>query len=114
MSESAEQGSDKSSDKNNSKDYRYLVFIGRFQPFHCGHKAVVDEALKRADNVIMLIGSANLPRSLRNPFSVDERATMIKNAYSPVEAARILMLRYLGVFLKRMRPEVAHDLEMHY
>ncbi|MGO3322452.1 MAG: adenylyltransferase/cytidyltransferase family protein, partial [Psychrobacter faecalis] len=89
MSESAEQGSDKSSDKNNSKDYRYLVFIGRFQPFHCGHKAVVDEALKRADNVIMLIGSANLPRSLRNPFSVDERAAMIKNAYSPAEAARI-------------------------
>ena len=83
MSDSSDQHSDK------NKHYRYLVFIGRFQPFHCGHKAVVDEALKRADNVIMLIGSANLPRSLRNPFSVDERAMMIKNAYSPADAARI-------------------------
>ena len=39
--------------------YDYLVFIGRFQPFHLGHKSVVDEALKLAENVIMLIGSAN-------------------------------------------------------
>ena len=72
-----------------NKHYRYLVFIGRFQPFHQGHKAVIDEALKRADEVIMLIGSANLPRSLRNPFTVAERAAMIKGAYSQAEAARI-------------------------
>ncbi|AMN50525.1 bifunctional nicotinamide-nucleotide adenylyltransferase/Nudix hydroxylase [Psychrobacter sp. P2G3] len=85
MSELSEQ----SSDKQESKHYRYLVFIGRFQPFHRGHKAVIDEALKRADEVIMLIGSANLPRSLRNPFSVAERAAMIQGAYSADEAARI-------------------------
>ena len=72
-----------------AKHYQYLVFIGRFQPFHRGHKAVIDEALKRADNVIMLIGSANLPRSLRNPFSVAERAEMIKGAYSKEEATRL-------------------------
>lgn len=73
----------------NNQHYKYLVFIGRFQPFHCGHKAVVDEALKRADNVIILIGSANLPRSLRNPFSVSERTAMIKGAYSDEDATRI-------------------------
>ncbi|BFM04333.1 nicotinate-nicotinamide nucleotide adenylyltransferase [Psychrobacter alimentarius] len=90
MSASSEQHPDKHhSDKQEHKRYRYLVFIGRFQPFHCGHKAVIDEALKRSDEVIMLIGSANLPRSLRNPFSVDERAAMIKDAYSDEEAARI-------------------------
>lgn len=77
------------SSTTDAKDYRYLVFIGRFQPFHFGHKTVIDEALKRADNVIMLIGSANLPRSLRNPFSVAERTAMIKGAYSEAEAARI-------------------------
>ncbi len=77
------------SSTTDAKDYRYLVFIGRFQPFHFGHKTVIDEALKRADNVIMLIGSANLPRSLRNPFSVAERTAMIKGAYSEADAARI-------------------------
>ena len=60
MSELSEQQSDKQNlDQKSSKHYRYLVFIGRFQPFHAGHKAVIDEALKRSDEVIMLIGSAN-------------------------------------------------------
>ncbi len=90
MSELSEQASDKQNpDQQNTTHYRYLVFIGRFQPFHSGHKAVIDEALKRSDEVIMLIGSANLPRSLRNPFSVAERAAMIKGAYSEADAARI-------------------------
>lgn len=79
----------KRSEQQNNKHYKYLVFIGRFQPFHNGHKAVIDEALKRADEVIILIGSANLPRSLRNPFSVDERTAMIKGAYPKDEAVRI-------------------------
>ncbi|WP_019673888.1 bifunctional nicotinamide-nucleotide adenylyltransferase/Nudix hydroxylase [Psychrobacter lutiphocae] len=69
--------------------YKYLVFIGRFQPFHLGHKAVIDTALNRADKVIILIGSANLPRSLRNPFTVEERAEMITGAYPKHEASRI-------------------------
>lgn len=77
------------STSNPDRHYKYLVFIGRFQPFHMGHKAVVDEALNRAENVIMLIGSANMPRSLRNPFTVEERSQMIKGAYSTEEAARI-------------------------
>ncbi len=81
--------SKRSSDEKNAKHHRYLVFIGRFQPFHSGHKAVIDEALKRSDEVIILIGSANLPRSLRNPFTVAERTAMIKGAYSADQAARI-------------------------
>ncbi|TXD96042.1 bifunctional nicotinamide-nucleotide adenylyltransferase/Nudix hydroxylase [Psychrobacter frigidicola] len=76
-------------DNQANKHYHYLVFIGRFQPFHNGHKAVIEEALKRSNEVIILIGSANLPRSLRNPFSVAERTAMIKGAYSKEEAARI-------------------------
>lgn len=71
------------------KPYRYLVFIGRFQPFHLGHKAVIDAALEKADNVIVLIGSANEPRSLRNPFTTCEREQMILGAYSEADAKRI-------------------------
>ncbi len=74
---------------NTHIDFDYLVFIGRFQPFHLGHKSVIDEALKRAKNVIILIGSANLPRSLRNPFTIAERTAMIKNAYDSATAERI-------------------------
>lgn len=61
--------------------FDYLVFIGRFQPFHHGHEFVVREALKLARTVIMLIGSANSPRTIKNPFSFDEREMMILNAF---------------------------------
>ena len=33
-----------------------LVFIGRFQPFHNGHKAVVEAALEKAKEVIVVVG----------------------------------------------------------
>lgn len=61
--------------------FDYLVFIGRFQPFHHGHEFVVREALSRAKTVIMLIGSANSPRTIKNPFSFDERESMILKAF---------------------------------
>lgn len=67
----------------------YLVFIGRFQPFHAGHVAVIRAALERARDVIVLIGSTNKPRSTRNPFSFAERCQMIEGAFEPSDAARI-------------------------
>ena len=64
-----------------SKPYDYLVFIGRFQPFHNGHKKVIDRALELAYNVIILIGSSYEARSYRNPFTYDERREMILTTY---------------------------------
>ncbi|MDR9778725.1 hypothetical protein RJJ65_39970, partial [Rhizobium hidalgonense] len=34
--------------------FDYLVFIGRFQPFHVAHRAVIKEALQRSKSVIIL------------------------------------------------------------
>lgn len=68
-------------------EFDFLVFIGRFQPFHQGHKAVIDEALKRAKRVIVVVGSAKGPRTLRNPFTFDERIQMIRGSY--VDAAAL-------------------------
>lgn len=61
-------------------EYDYLVFIGRFEPFHNGHAAVARLALNRARKLIFLVGSADTPRSLRNPWTVAERAVMIQAA----------------------------------
>lgn len=71
-------------------DYDVLAFIGRFQPFHDGHKAVVDEALSRAKKVALVIGSHDQPRSARNPFSTSERIEMISAVYpEEVSSGRI-------------------------
>jgi len=62
-----------------------LVFIGRFQPFHNGHQAVIEQALKEAKEVIIILGSSYAPRNLRNPFTFEEREAMIRTLY-PVDS----------------------------
>lgn len=66
------------------------VCIGRFQPFHLGHQAVIDGALDMADKVLILIGSSFEPRSLRNPWYYAEREAMIRACYTPEDNARII------------------------
>lgn len=55
--------------KNVTFEFDFLVFIGRFQPFHKGHAKVLRQALESASQVIILAGSAHQPRSTRNPGS---------------------------------------------
>lgn len=62
------------------REYEYAVFIGRFQPFHNGHLEIIREALKKAQNVIVAIGSSRAPRTIKNPWTFDERAEMILDA----------------------------------
>ena len=71
-----------------------LVFIGRFQPFHIGHKAVLDAALAQAERVIVLAGSANRSRSFRNPWTFEDRAKMISKVY-PNETLNTQQLKVL-------------------
>lgn len=69
--------------------FDYLVFIGRFQPFHIGHQRVIQTALAQSKQVILLIGSAQQPRSTRNTFTFAEREQMVLGAFTTSDAARI-------------------------
>lgn len=59
-----------------------LVFIGRFQPFHNGHKAVIEEALKQSKRVVVVVGSSFAARNIRNPFTFEERKAMIEACFT--------------------------------
>ncbi len=73
--------------------YDALVFIGRFRPFHLGHKRVVDHALSLGETVILLVGSANSSPSLRNPFSHADVAAMIAATYpEEIQAGRLILM----------------------
>ena len=72
--------------------YDMAVFIGRFQPFHLGHKHVIEQALKCANNVAVLIGSARSSRGYRNPFTFAERKEMILGSFNEDVRRRILVL----------------------
>ena len=66
----------------------YLIFIGRFQPFHNAHLRMVRSALARANRLILLVGTADAPRSSRNPWTFAEREAMIRAALDADENAR--------------------------
>lgn len=66
---------------NDVQHWKTAVFIGRFQPFHKGHKAIVDDALKVADEVIVVVGSSFGPPTIRNPFTFETRKRMIKAVF---------------------------------
>lgn len=59
-----------------------LVFIGRFQPFHNGHKAVIEAALEKAEQVVVVVGSSFAARNIRNPFTFEERKAMIEACFT--------------------------------
>ena len=60
------------------RKYRLAVFIGRFQPFHIGHEHVIKKALEFADQVLVIVGSAHIAPSPKNPFSFQQRYEMIE------------------------------------
>jgi bifunctional NMN adenylyltransferase/nudix hydrolase len=74
------------------KNYQFAVFIGRFQPYHNGHHHIISQGLQRAEKIIVLCGSAHLPASHRNPWSFNERKTMILNSFSKQESERLTVL----------------------
>ncbi|MEJ2406783.1 MAG: bifunctional nicotinamide-nucleotide adenylyltransferase/Nudix hydroxylase, partial [Candidatus Thiodiazotropha sp.] len=80
-----------------SKPYDFLVFIGRFQPFHNGHLSVVREGLREAERVIVLIGSAHRPRNSRDPWTVDERSEMVRAAVGESDAERVIIAPLMDV-----------------
>jgi nicotinamide mononucleotide adenylyltransferase len=61
---------------------KYGIFIGRFQPFHLGHQAVVNEILLDGLTPILVFGSSQIDRNMeKNPLSFNERIHLIDLIY---------------------------------
>ncbi|MFT4265971.1 MAG: bifunctional nicotinamide-nucleotide adenylyltransferase/Nudix hydroxylase [Xenophilus sp.] len=61
-----------------ARQFSYAVVIGRFQPLHHGHQRLIEQALRTARRVIVVVGSDRQPRSVKNPFTFDERERMVR------------------------------------
>lgn len=55
------------------------IFIGRFQPVHQGHVHALGIAASQVDKLYILVGSANQCRSIKNPWTYQERVQMLRN-----------------------------------
>lgn len=55
------------------------IFIGRFQPIHQGHVHSLGIAASQVDKLYILVGSANQCRSIKNPWTFQERKQMLRS-----------------------------------
>jgi len=69
------------------------LVIGRFQPFHQGHVALVAHALDVGRRALVVLGSAGAPRSAKNPFTAEERIAMIRASFGADQQQRLGFIR---------------------
>src|SRR5512136_1261525 len=56
------------------------LYIGRFQPYHLGHQAVIHKIAEEVDEIVVVVGSAQESHTPENPFTAGERLAMIYGA----------------------------------
>jgi nicotinamide-nucleotide adenylyltransferase len=61
------------------------LFVGRFQPFHYGHLHAIREILRDCEELLIVVGSAQMSHELDNPFTAGERLEMISNALTSAD-----------------------------
>lgn len=61
------------------------LFVGRFQPFHFGHLSAIRDILEEADELVIVIGSAQYSHKFNNPFTTGERLIMVRRALAEAE-----------------------------
>ena len=70
------------------------LFVGRFQPFHYGHLHAIQTILSECDELVLVVGSAQMSHDPDNPFTAGERIEMIRGA---LNAAAVPTDRYLVI-----------------
>lgn len=63
--------------KEGKKNKQYSMFIGRWQPWHSGHRWLIDQRLKQNKNVLICI--RDVVPDEKNPFTAQEVERTIKN-----------------------------------
>jgi cytidyltransferase-like protein len=65
--------------------YKGIVFIGRVQPLHNSHIELLTHALEISEKLLIIIGSSFAARTVKNPFTFEERKAMILASLSEYE-----------------------------
>ncbi len=63
------------------------LYIGRFQPYHLGHQAVLQKIVEEVDEIVVGLGSAQASHTIENPFTAGERISMIWPALKCLDVA---------------------------
>jgi len=63
-----------------TNDKKLLALIGRFQPTTNAHVELIKQSIEPGEDLLIVIGSAYAPRTVKNPFTAQERASLLEHA----------------------------------
>jgi len=66
------------------------LFIGRYQPFHVGHAALIDSVLNEGGQVVIAV--RDTPISEKDPYSLAERVANIKEKYKQNKNVEVIAI----------------------
>lgn len=79
------------------------LFVGRFQPFHDGHKKCIEKILETCDRCIVQMRETE--KTEKNPFDFEKRKAMIRAAFPNEDQVEIQVFldpgAELAVFIGR-------------
>ena len=68
------------------------VYIGRLQPVHHAHLRAIRLALSKVEHLAIVLGSACQAKTVKNPWTTDEREKMIRGCLTPEENASVSLI----------------------
>jgi len=72
------------------KSGKYAMFIGRWQPWHEGHRWLIDQALNEGKHVLLCI--RDVPVSESNPWTAQEILTnLVEELKDVIEEKRVML-----------------------
>ena len=72
-----------------TKKYDVLVYIGRFSPIHNGHIETIKTAAKLCKKLIIIVGSSHGPRTIKNPWTFEERKNFIEESINGIDDSNV-------------------------
>jgi len=84
-----------------TNDRLLIIYPGRFQPFHKGHKKIYDQLAKRFNNVF--IATSNKVDPPKSPFSFDEKKQMME--LTGMDTDNVVMTK---------NPYLANEITQHF
>lgn len=72
----------------------YSLYPGRFQPFHDGHKAIVQMLLDEGKFVCIALRDTSIDDG--NPYSIEQRTDRIRKSFPDAELVKIIAIPDIG------------------
>ena len=69
---------------------KYSMFVGRWQPFHDGHKWLINQRLAQGKNVLICV--RDIEPDKNNPWNANQVKQMLENAYKNYDNVKIMII----------------------